>query len=459
MLFNSTIFLGFLVVVVYVYYLLTPQYRRWFLLLASYTFYWVWSVPYSLLMVLYTMLAYITGRAIESATKNKDKNLALISFLIIVVSTLCLFKYANFFSDSAYSVLGFRPWPQLNLLLPLGISFYTFQTISYIVDVYKGVIPAEKSVLDLALYVIFFPNLVAGPIVRAKHLIPQLACDSPVNWTQIRSGVSQIVWGMLKKVYIADPMATIAREAFARPESVSGQGLVLGTLAFAVQVYCDFSGYSDIAIGSARLFGIELPANFNKPYLAYSITDFWRRWHISLSNWLRDYLYIPLGGNRRGNLRTYANLMITMLIGGLWHGAGWNWIAWGGFQGAMLSIERATGLSLAPTSKVKHLLRWLLTFILVCTSWVFFQASSLNSAFVVFQRIFTWADGWIPVDYRPLFYISIILLFDWWDVKQQWMNWAEANPKWLKWIACGMAIALMFTFAGASSSNFLYFQF
>lgn len=459
MLFNSTLFLVFLVVVVYVYYLLTPQYRRWFLLLASYCFYWVWSVPYSLLMVLYTLLAYITARIIESSTKNRDRTTALISFLVVVISTLCVFKYANFFSASAHSLLGFYPWPQLNLLLPLGISFYTFQTISYIVDVYKGVTPAQKSFLDLALYVIFFPNLVAGPIVRAKVLMPQLTCESPVDWVQIRSGIAQIIWGMLKKVYIADPMASITSEAFSGPESVSGLGLLLATFAFTVQVYCDFSGYSDMAIGSARLFGIELPKNFDRPYLAYSITDFWRRWHISLSNWLRDYLYIPLGGNRQGQLRTYGNLMLTMLLGGLWHGAGWNWVAWGGLQGAMLSMERAFGLSSAPKSKASYFLHWLLTFFVICTSWVLFASSDLNSAGVVFQRILTFADGRIPIDYRPIFYLALVLLVQWGDVKQRWMSWAQMHPNLLKWIVYTIAIALIFTFAGASSSNFIYFQF
>ncbi|TAF34805.1 MAG: MBOAT family protein [Oscillatoriales cyanobacterium] len=426
MLFNSTLFLVFLAVVVYVYYLLTPQYRRWFLLLASYCFYWVWSVPYSLLMVLYTLLAYITARIIDSSNKKRERTTALISFVVVVISTLCLFKYANFFSASAYSLLGFHPWPQLNLLLPLGISFYTFQTIGYIVDVY---------------------------------LMPQLTCESPVDWVGIRSGIAQIIWGMLKKVYIADPMASITSEAFSAPQSVSGLGLLLATFAFAVQVYCDFSGYSDMAIGSARLFGIELPKNFDRPYMAYSITDFWRRWHISLSNWLRDYLYIPLGGNRQGQLRTYANLMITMLLGGLWHGAGWNWVAWGGLQGAMLSMERAFGLSSAPKSKVSYFLRWLLTFFVICTSWVLFESSDLNSAGVVFQRILTFADGRIPIDYRPLFYLALVLLVQWGDVKQRWMSWAQMHPNLLKVIVYTIAIALIFTFAGASSSNFIYFQF
>ncbi|MEG5060893.1 MBOAT family protein [Microcoleus sp. A2-C5] len=459
MLFNSTLFLVFLVVVVYVYYLLTPQYRRWFLLLASYCFYWVWSVPYSLLMVGYTLLAYITARIIDSSTKNRDRTTALISFLVVVLSTLCLFKYANFFSDSAYSLLGFHPWPQLNLLLPLGISFYTFETISYVVDVYKRITPADKSLLDIALYVIFFPHLVAGPIIRADDLVPQLACRASIDWVRIRSGIAQIIWGMLKKVFIADPMAPIASEAFSAPESVSGLGLLLGTFAFAVQVYCDFSGYSDIAIGSSRLLGIELPPNFDRPYLAYSITDFWRRWHISLSTWLRDYLYIPLGGNRQGKLRTYVNLTITMLLGGLWHGAGWNWVVWGGLQGAMLSMERVFGLASAPKSKASYLIRWLFTFCLISISWVLFRSPDLNSAGAVLGRIFTFADGRIPIDYRPLLYLGLVLLVEWADVKQRWMSWAQMHPNLLKWIAWAIAIALMFTFAGASSSNFIYFQF
>ena len=458
--FNSTLFLAFLVIVVYAFYQITPFYRRLLLLLASYTFYWVWSVPFSLLLVFSTLLAYVTTRVIDSKVVNWVRTASLVTSLVVSLGVLCLFKYADFLSDSTYSLFDFRPWPKLNLILPLGISFYTFETISYIVDVYRGNMRAQKSLLDVALYLIFFPHLVAGPIIRAQELISQLSCRSKLDWVQIRSGIAQILWGMLKKVYIADPMGRIASEVYAAPDTVSGLGLILATYAFAVQVYCDFSGYSDIAIGAARLFGIELSINFDKPYLACSIRDFWRRWHISLSTWLRDYLYIPLGGNRLGVVRTYVNLTIAMLLGGLWHGAGWNWVVWGGLQGAMLSVERATGLDAnLPASKYGRLFRWLIAFHLVCVSWVFFRSHNVYDATTVLQRIFTFTDGRIPVDFRPLLYLGLLLVAELWDWKQQWMTWMQKHPTWTRWVVYISALILIFTFAGTSNSEFIYFKF
>ena len=223
--------------------------------------------------------------------------------------------------------------PALNWILPLGISFYTFEVISYLVDVYLGMTRPIKSLMDMALYVSFFPHLIAGPIIRSEDLVPQLIADRGFDWANIREGIARFVWGMVKKIYVADVMAKVAAEVYGNPTTASASALVLGTYAFAVQIYCDFSAYSDMAIGSARMLGIKLPENFDMPYLSCSIREFWRRWHISLSTWLRDYLYIPLGGSRRGNIRTYVNLMLTMLLGGLWHGAGWSWIAWGSGAG------------------------------------------------------------------------------------------------------------------------------
>jgi alginate O-acetyltransferase complex protein AlgI len=460
MFFNSNLFLAYLPIVVYVYYLLTPYYRRIFLLITSYIFYCVWNVPLSLLMLFYTLVAYGAARIIDGTEDLRLRKFTLWGSLAIYLGILGVFKYANFLGDSVYSLFNFHPWPSVNLLLPLGISFYTFEVISYTLDVYWKKTKADKSVLDLALYVVFFPHLIAGPIIRADELIPQLLCISPVDWVKIRNAIAQILWGMLKKVYIADPMGKIANEAYSNPSVMSGAGLIVGTYAFAIQVYCDFSGYSDIAIGASRLFGIELPQNFDKPYLAHSITNFWRRWHISLSNWLRDYLYIPLGGNRLGKMRTYINLMITMLLGGLWHGAGWNWVIWGGLQGMMLSVERATGLAgSSPKTTFENVWRWAITFHFVCFSWIFFRANNLGDAIVVLQRIFTWSNGSIPFDIRPILCLVGLLLVEVLNIKEIWMNWLEMQPRWTRWITYVSLVVLFFTFAGTPSPEFIYFQF
>ncbi len=458
--FNSTTYLVYIIGVVFVYYNISPFYRRLLLLLASYGFYGVWSVPFSSLLLLSTLVDYLAARVIDSAKKPWKRNAALIASIFLNMGSLCLFKYADFFSNSMYSLLGYRPWPELGWILPLGISFYTFQTMSYTIDVYRGTMKAHRSFIDVAIYVCFFPQLVAGPIVRADSLIPQFACNQSLDMVKIRSGIAQILWGMFKKVYIGDPMGLIANEAYSSPENVSGLGLLLATYAFAVQIYCDFSGYTDIAIGSARLLGIDLPENFNKPYLSLSIRDFWRRWHITLSTWLRDYLYIPLGGSRLGNIRTYINLMITMLLGGLWHGAGWNWVVWGGLQGGMLSIERATGLDNTNNlSQLNKYLRWLLTFHLVCLSWVFFRSRNLNDALVILQHIFTGESGSVPINITPLFYIAGILLVELGDLKIKWITFFQQRRTITRWLTYASIIALFFTFAGVSNSEFIYFQF
>ena len=459
MIFNSNTYLVFLVIIVYLYYLLTPYYRRLLLLLGSYIFYWVWSVPFSVLLMLSTLVDYTAARVIETAAKPWMRQVGLLTSLALNLGILFTFKYADFFSNSAYSLFGLRPWPELNWILPLGISFYTFQTMSYTIDVYRGGIPAKRSIIDVAIYVCFFPQLVAGPIVRSDELLPQLEARGSLDWHQMRGGIAQLLWGMFKKVYIADPMAHIANEAYTSPDMVSGLGLMLATYAFAIQIYCDFSGYSDIAIGSAKLLGIHLPKNFDAPYLACSIRDFWRRWHITLSTWLRDYLYIPLGGNRQGQIRTYVNLMITMLLGGLWHGAGWTWVMWGGLQGFMLSVERAMKWERAPKTLFWRAFRWLITFHLVCLSWIFFRANNFQDAVTIIQRIGELANSSIPLDFRPIAVLGFILSVERLNLKQSWITWMQGEPRITKWVAVASVIALCCTFAGASNPEFVYFQF
>jgi len=458
--FNSILFICFLLVVVTIYYHLSARNRRFLLLMASYCFYWVWSIPFSGLLLGSTTLNYFAGRMLTGTSGEGKRKVILASAVIANLSVLALFKYVDFFSDSVYAAFGARLWPELKWVLPLGISFYTFQAMSYVIDVYRGKFSGRKSLFDVALYISFFPQLVAGPIVRADVLMPQLRAEHDLNWSNIRRGCALIIYGLAKKVFVADAMAGLVSEAYGSPESFSGLGLLLATYGFAVQIYCDFSAYSDIAIGAALLLGITLPTNFNKPYLACSIREFWQRWHISLSTWLRDYLYIPLGGNRCGKARTYLNLMITMLLGGLWHGAGWNWVAWGALHGGMMATERAAGVSAEPPkSRIMFALRWLLTLHLVCVSWVFFRAASVDQALLILQRIATFQRGALGVGIMPALYLAVIVLADFADLKRRWVESLDRRPAVARWVVYASGGVFALAFAGASNPEFIYFQF
>jgi alginate O-acetyltransferase complex protein AlgI len=460
MLFNSTLYLVFLPLVAVLFHAASPPARRWLLLISSYAFYWVWSIPFSLLLLLSTIVDHAASLVIDGTDRTTVRRTALGISLAANLGVLATFKYADFFAESIESLTGQRPWPILGLVLPLGISFYTFQTMSYTIDVYRGHMRARRSLMDVALYVSFFPQLVAGPIIRADTLVPQLRVANAVDWILIRGGIGMILWGMLKKVYFADAMAPVVNEAFANPAAVSGLSLLAATYAFAVQIYCDFSGYSDIAIGSALVLGVRLPENFRSPYLSCSIREFWRRWHISLSTWLRDYLYIPLGGGRKGIPRTYANLMITMLIGGLWHGAGWNWVVWGGLQGGLMIAERLLGISEdRPRSMLRTIFRWLVTFHLVCLSWVFFRATDLGQAFEVISRIAGMDDGLQVALAAPLIALSLLLIAEIARIRSAWIGRFESSADLAFW-ACMIAIPILaLTFAAAPSTEFIYFQF
>jgi D-alanyl-lipoteichoic acid acyltransferase DltB (MBOAT superfamily) len=511
LLFNSTSYLIFLPLVVIAFYRLTPQGRRWLLVAASYFFYatsaltifpadhypqwtrqfWLHQVLrigalHTSLIIFTTLFNFIIGKMIggapdaeegivpagsRPATHSRHPNVAalpdasrrrfwLIVGLVVNLSILCVYKYAGFFSQNIIALVHGAKLQPLNWILPLGISFYTFEVISYLVDVYLGMTRPILSLLDMALYVSFFPHLIAGPIIRSEDLVPQLTADRPFEWDNIRGGIARFVWGMIKKIYVADVMAKVAAEVYGGASNASASALMLGTYAFAVQIYCDFSAYSDMAIGSAMMLGIKLPENFDMPYISCSIREFWRRWHISLSTWLRDYLYIPLGGSRKGNIRTYVNLMLTMLLGGLWHGAGWNWILWGAMQGGMMCGERAVGLSERPPASLPwRLVRWLITFHLVCASWILFRAKDLSGAAMIFKRIFTLASGDVPVDYRPLVYLAILLLADVLSLRTKWASLMNNRPLLARWATYGAVALFVLTFQRASNPEFIYFQF
>lgn len=460
MLFNSTIYLLFLPLIAVLYYALPLWWRRIMLVAASYGFYMVWSVPFSSLLVFSTVIDYTAARVIDGSKSPLKQRIALLVSLTANLGVLAVFKYADFFTNSSYSLFGIQPWPELNLILPLGISFYTFQTMSYTIDVYRGHLRARKSFVDVALYVSFFPQLVAGPIIRADTLIPQLREENEANWQLIRAGIALIIWGLIKKVIFADAMAPIVNEAYNNAGSMSGWSLLSATYAFAIQIYCDFSGYTDIAIGSALVIGIRLPANFREPYLSCSIREFWRRWHISLSTWLRDYLYIPLGGSKKGPSRTQINLMLTMLLGGLWHGAGWNWVIWGGLQGVMMITERAIGLSESrPKKKSVIVFRWLVTFHLVCLSWVFFRAADVGQAWEILTRIGTVAEGYSFAVWQPIAIVALLIFIESLRIRKRFVSFLQHSPTVSLWLTIFAIVFFALIFRGAQSPEFIYFQF
>ncbi|MBK8047640.1 MAG: MBOAT family protein [Anaerolineales bacterium] len=334
-------------------------------------------------MILSTSVDYFTSHMIDRSTDQRRRKALLIFSMAVNLGVLGFFKYFNFFIKSAEKVLEMlglqATWPLLYIILPVGISFYTFESMSYTIDVYRGTLKPTKKFLDYALFIAYFPHLVAGPINRAHDFIPQIVKPRKVTTQLFVSGVTLILIGLFRKVVIADAIGPHVDEIFANPGGHSSPELIMGVYLFALQIYCDFAGYTDIARGSSRLFGIEMMRNFNQPYFSASITEFWRRWHISLSTWLRDYLYIPLGGNRKGRIRTYVNLMITMLLGGLWHGAAWNFVIWGGLQGAFLIVDHLLGVQV-PKYPEATKFKWdwrriagvAITLQLVMLSWIFF---------------------------------------------------------------------------------------
>ena len=349
MLFSSWNFIAFFAIVYPIYLLLLGRHRlqNAFLLAASLIFYAAWDYRFLLLLAVSSGIDFFVAQFIHAESDQRRRKMLLTVSIVLNLLILGFFKYFNFFTDSFVSLLhaaGLNADPlTLRILLPIGISFYTFQAISYVIDVYRRDLEPTKSPVDYALFIAFFPHLVAGPIQRPIILLPQVIHPRSVTWNQINAGLFLIIWGYFKKVVIADNMALIANPIFDQYNTQSGADLIIGALAFTFQIYGDFSGYSDIARGLSKLMGFDLMVNFRLPYLATSPSDFWQRWHISLSTWLRDYLYIPLGGNRRSAPITYRNLFLTMLHGGLWHGAAWNFVLWGGYHGLLLVGYRFVG--------------------------------------------------------------------------------------------------------------------
>jgi alginate O-acetyltransferase complex protein AlgI len=461
MLFTSVHF-AYLFVITYVLYVVLPH--RWqnrLLLVSSYVFYAYWDVRLLSLLVFVTLFNFTCGIGIGRGWGGRR----LLWFGICVnLGVLFTFKYFNFFIDSlnlAAGSFGSGPWFQVErIVLPLGISFFTFQAISYLVDIRQGVTRPTYNLLDFALFKAFFPQLVAGPIERATTLLPQIAAPRTVTPEKVRQGIWLLLLGYFKKLVIADNLAAFTRPVFERPGEQAGLPILIGLVAFAFQIYADFSGYTDIARGLAKLFGIDFVENFRRPYFAESPSDFWRRWHISLSSWLRDYLYIQLGGNRGGRWLTYRNLMLTMLLGGLWHGAAWNFVAWGGYHGLLLIGQRLLGgpVDGAERSTLVRFARAALFFPLTCAGWLLFAVKDLADVSTLAVNLFHSSPQSGGLAALTILVFAGPLLVA--EALAEYRGWrAENLPPWLRLLTQCVLFATILLCASRSANEFIYFQF
>ena len=482
MLFNSIQFLIFLPLVVLLYYAIPYKYRWVMLLVASYYFYMCWKPEYLILIIVSTLIDYYVGLKMGQTEKKRDKKIYLFISLVVNLGLLFAFKYFNFFNESfrsLYQVFDITYHvPSLKVLLPVGISFYTFQTLSYSIDVYNGKKVPEKHLGIFALYVAFFPQLVAGPIERSTHLMPQFHEKHDFSYDKTVSGLRLIMWGFFKKLVIADNLALLVNNVYNNPGNHTSFSLLVATYCFAFQIFCDFSGYSDIAIGSARIMGYDLMQNFRRPYFAQSIAEFWKRWHISLSTWFRDYLYIPLGGNRVSKIKWYRNLIVVFVLSGMWHGANWTFIVWGLLHGIYLMISIIMGKAKNIVSRITMLekipslgwtIRTLITFHLVLFAWIFFRANSLKEAGYIITHIFTknfsftlegigFSSRWIITYGIMILFMEIIHLFE--ERKNSSIvDIVGTYPIALRWIIYNAVIICTLLLGFFGSQQFIYFQF
>lgn len=483
MLFNSLSYAIFLPVVFGFYWLL-PHRFRWVLLLASsYYFYMSWNVRYVVLILFTTIVSYISALAMERMESKSKKKLVLAVTLIACLGVLFVFKYFNFFSDSVSSFARMLSIPMhpvtLKLMLPVGISFYTFQTLSYVIDVYKGDVEVERHFGVYATFVSFFPQLVAGPIERSRNLLHQIREKHIFDYNCASYGMKLLTWGFFKKLVVADNLAVYVDRIYNHPPLYEGGSLIVATVFFTFQIYCDFSGYSDIAKGTAQLMGIDLMTNFDSPYFSASIKEFWSRWHISLSTWFRDYVYIPLGGNRVSRMRHYLNLILTFLVSGLWHGANWTFVVWGGLHGFMQVAEQIAGLPAASRKQggekqgLKWWLRVLAVFVLVCLAWIFFRANTLGDAWYLLTHMFAGLDNpyqyvrqiatdldmWIPRAVHLSLYLLLLLVYDYASLKNDVITWVSSRSTAVRYAFYFGLVTLIIFSRSITESTFIYFQF
>lgn len=496
MLFNSLDFFFFFPVVVLLYFFIPNRFRYIWLLIASYYFYMCWNAKYALLMLFSTTVTYSSGllmtrfRQRLGGKAERTAKLCVAGSLILNLVVLFFFKYFDFAVDNLAVVLNaigitFKR-PNCSFLLPVGISFYTFQALSYTIDVYRQEIKAEKNFLRYALFVSFFPQLVAGPVERSKNLLNQFHEVHHFDYQRVKNGLLLMLWGFFMKLVIADRLALFVDQVYNNWKQYGGLEIILATVLFALQIYCDFGSYSNIAIGAAHVMGFTLMENFRQPYFAVSVKDFWQRWHISLTSWFRDYLYIPLGGNRKGKLRKQINLMTVFLVSGLWHGASWHYIVWGGLNGAYQIIGETTKPLRNHILKMFHirqncfsyrLMTQCITFILVDFSWLFFRANGLWTAFRMIKQTWTsfnlgvlldgslFSIGMSHKDFViVLLAIVILWLVDYYRSQgKRIRQWLDGQNLVFRWVFCYTAIFVVIIFGiyglGYDAAAFIYFQF
>lgn len=494
MLFNSINFICFFPVVVLIYFAMPKKVRYLWLLLASYFFYMCWNAKYALLLLYSTAITFLSGLLIDwcdgkSKPERKKKFFVAMSFSLNL-SLLFLFKYFHFAIENINFLLARCGLelitPKFDLLLPVGISFYIFQALSYTMDVYRKEIYVERNFFKYALFVSFFPQLVAGPIERSKNLLKQISRENVFSYENFRRGLLLMLWGYFQKIVIADRIALLVDTVYGNVYNYQGGYYLLASVLFAIQIYCDFSGYSMIAVGAAKVMGFELMENFDCPYFAESVAEFWRRWHISLTSWFRDYLYIPLGGNRKGTVRKYLNIMIVFLVSGLWHGAQWTFVVWGGLNGlfqvigsVLNPLRKKAGefLQVKENSFGNRVLKTLVTFVFVDFTWIFFRADNMHDALHMIKSILTVHNPWIFFDdsiytlgltrkqfHLLAFSLLILLVADWLKYKKiNLLDKLLGQNIWCRWpvYIAGILFVLIFGIWGSAydAQAFVYFQF
>ena len=466
MLFNSFAFLIFFPLVCLIYFILPYKYRWAFLLVASYYFYMNWKPIYAVLIFGSTLITYISAILVEKfRTDLKLKKFFLVISLLLNFGILFIYKYFNFINESVFSILSYvnLQWeiPNLDILLPVGISFYTFQAVGYTIDVYRGDLKAERHLGIYALFVSFFPQLVAGPIERAKNLLPQFKQSFNVDYERISSGLKIMLWGFFMKLVVADRLSVYVDAVYNNVPQHNGTSLLLATVLFAIQIYCDFAGYSNIAIGAAKIMGYSLMENFRRPYFSRSISEFWKRWHISLSTWFKDYVYIPLGGNRVSAYRHLFNLFITFLVSGIWHGANWTFFIWGALHGIFLIVGVLKNKLLKQQSS-NHFIDIIITLSLVLFAWIFFRANTISEAFVIIEKIFTQHDS-LFIDQTTLVYsllgIAILLMKEIKDELGFRISFSKSSNIFVRYVYYLAMLTIILLFGVFDGGQFIYFQF
>lgn len=494
MLFNSIGFFIFFPIVTMAYFIIPHKFRWLWLLISSYYFYMCWNPKYALLLATSTLVTYTSGLLLEAANGIKDENRSVrikklwvfLSFAINI-SILSIFKYSNFIGENLNILFSFLNLsvniPKFDIMLPVGISFYTLQALSYTMDVYRGDVKAEKNLGKYALFVSFFPQLISGPIEKSKNFLKQIDEKHYFDYDRVKNGILLMIWGFFQKLVVADRLGMLVNTVYESPESYRGFQIILATIFYGFQIYCDFGAYSDIARGAAAVMGFRITKNFERPYFSKSVKEFWRRWHVSLSSWFKEYLYIPLGGNRHGRLRKYLNIMIVFLVSGLWHGANVTFLIWGGLHGAYQVI----GDILSPVKRrfVKRfnirtnelnykLLQVIITFLLVDFAWLFFRANTYKDAIILIKNMF-YFNPWIfldnsiynlGLDSREFFVavmslITVLVMSLLQRKKGIMLRFSKQNMafRWFIYVAAIMAILIFGVFAGYDAQQFIYFQF